>query len=155
MATFNPTNLGGGFQGIAPKIVLPTMDKSIVPRDRKVMRKAFATGYVFDGSYVMTGNFAQTPFRLAMNAGDPDSRQTAPGGSNQVKGRVGSMASVLVNGMDSTMPGNGATGNQHYVYDSSVYTKYKKIAGKNKNYNDKSFGGSNNGAFVAWMAVRR
>ena len=155
MATFDQTSLGGGFKGIAPKIVLPTMDRSIVPRDRKVMRKAFAAGYRFNGTYVMTNNFAQTPFRLAMNAGDPQSRQTAPGGSNQVKGRVGSMNTVLVNGMGGTRAGNGATGNQHYVYDSSVYTKYKKIAGKNKNYNDRSFGGSNNGAFVAWMAVRR
>jgi hypothetical protein len=40
------------------------------------------------------------------------------------------------------------------VFDSSDFTKYKRLAAKNRNYNDSSFGGSNNGAYVALMRVR-
>ena len=93
-----------------------------------------------------------------MNAGDLYSRQYMPGGSNQVKGSIGVGKYRNTHGSHqggSVREGNGATGNQHYVYDSSVYTKYKRLVGKNKNYNDIGFGGSNNGAFVPLMAIRR
>ena len=161
--SFNATSLGGGIAGIAPVVTVPTQqgasmaapfaDASQIPRDRYTIRKAFANGYKYKGTYVMTNNFAQTPFRLAMNAGDPMSRQREGGGSNQVSG-VGRMVS-LATSYNGAGGGDGASGNQHYVYDSSVYTKYKRIAGKNKVYNDKSFGGSNNGAYTFTLGVRR
>jgi hypothetical protein len=47
------------------------------------------------------------------------------------------------------------TGNPKYVYDSSVYTRYKQLKSVNKTYDDKSFGGSNNGAYTFLLAVRR
>ena len=52
-----------------------------------------------------------TPFRLAMNAGDAKSRQ------------------------NSTASG-AASGNQHFVYDSSDYIRFKRLQNKNRNYND-------------------
>ena len=169
----------GGFPGISPRVtnttqqgnsnVAPLGEASQVPLDRKILRKVFPTSSVFNDTYVMTGQsvsnpsaptveWAQTPFRVAMNAGDLYSRQYMPGGSNQVKGSVGMGKYRNTLGAyqgGAVRPGNGASGNQHYVYDSSVYTKYKRLLKKNKNYNDIGFGGSNNGAFVPLMAIRR
>ena len=60
----------------------------------------------------MTNNFAQTPFRLVMNAGDPD-----------LKIRGGTRPSA-----------SGKSAN--FVYDSSDYTRFKKLQTRNRNYND-------------------
>ena len=238
MTDFVQTSLGGGIRGIAPKITGITLDTSVIPRDRYVIRKAFANSYRFSKSgadwlsngalrkgtytfdannvtytfvvsfngtnnigiltpayvqgnksmkyftfdvennyynniengyphlylrpnslkfsiiieeeeggsetiyvitnlvgstHVMTSSLAQTPFRLAMNAGDPMSRQNIGGAGN----------------------GDGASGNQHFVYDSSDYIRFKKLQGKTRNYNDKTFGGSNNGAYTPLMRLRR
>jgi hypothetical protein len=90
-----------------------------------------------------------------MNAGDLYSRQYAAGGPNQVKGAVGRTGRLTMS-FGGPHKGDGASGNQHYVYDSSVYTKYKQLAAKNLNYNDISFGGDrNNASFVHLMGVRR
>jgi hypothetical protein len=162
---FTYSSLGGGFNGISPTVinstqqgsssVAPAAEASQIPLDRMVLRKSFATGK-FNKSFVLTNKWAQTPFRVAMNAGDLYSRQNEPGGSNQVKGSVGIgqyRTSLRLGG--GVHSGNGATGNQHYVYDSSVYTTYKRRFSKNQNYNDSSFGGSNNGAYEAIKRVRR
>jgi hypothetical protein len=82
-----------------------------------------------------------------MNAGDLLSRQSAPGGSNQVKGAVGPGQTRYTRGARPSQgggvwPGDGASGNQHWVYDSSDYIKYKKMSAVNKNYNDIGFGGA-------------
>jgi hypothetical protein len=163
--SFQQSNLGGGFNGISPTVthntqqgnssVSPAGEASQVALDRMVLRKAFPTNK-FDNKYILTSKWAQTPFRVAMNAGDLYLRQNEPGGSNQIKGSVGigKYRNTLgtYNGVQS---GNGASGNQHYVYDSSVYIAYKKRVAKNKNYNDTSFSGSNNGAYTAIMRIRR
>ena len=80
------------------------------------------------------------------------SRQYEGGGVNQVQGRIGTK--LWYTNAGGVNKGNGASGNQHYVYDSSVYIKYKRLANKNVNYNDVSFGGSNNGAFVPLNNLR-
>lgn len=163
-------NLGGKINGISPTVthatqqgnslVAPFGEASQIPMDRTIMRSVFPTTSTFEGKSVMTNKWAQTPFRIAMNAGDLLSRQTQPGGSNQIKGSVGigqfrySLGASPSQG-GSVTKGNGASGNQHYVYDSSVYTNYKRLNAKNKNYNDYSFGGSNNGAYTAILASRR
>jgi len=155
MSGFVQTSLGGGIQGIAPKITGITLDTSVIPRDRYVIRKAFANSYKFQGTtHVMTGSLAQTPFRLAMNAGDPMSRQNIGGGSDQVGSRVGGFAG-LAKSYNGAGNGDGASGNQHFVYDSSDYIRFKKLQGKTRNYNDKTFGGSNNGSYSAIMRLRR
>jgi hypothetical protein len=169
----------GGFPGISPPVtnstqqgnsnVAPLGEASQIPLDREVLRRVFPASSTFNDIYVMTGQnindptgptarWAQTPFRIAMNAGDLYSRQYMPGGSNQVKGSVGIGKYKNTRGASQgggVKTGNGASGNQHYVYDSSVYTKYKRLANKNKTYNDISFGGSNNGAYVSLLASKR
>ena len=136
--------------------VAPLGEASQIPRDRFILRTAFPTTSRFKGIPVMTGKWPQTPFRVVMNAGDLLMRQAEPGGSNQIKGSVGTASSSRwsLSVTDNVHPGDGASGNQHYVYDSSVYTRYKKLIAKQKNYNDYSFGGSNNGAYTALMAIR-
>ena len=103
-------------------------------------------------------------YRSVMNAGDPLWRYNqACGGSDQVAGRIrnGANASargplagaamdsdcgrstsfgslVFVTGRDENQL---ASGNQRYVADSSNFTRFKKTASLNGNYNDNSFGG--------------
>ena len=59
---------------------------------------------------------------------------------------------------EGLVPTAGATkrqsmGNQKFVYDSSDYMKFKRLAAKNKNYSDCSFGGDASNA--AQSAMRR
>lgn len=162
---FDGTTLGGGFNGISPRVTNSTQqgississagEASQIPLDRMIIRKALPTNK-FRTDYILTTKWAQTPFRVAMNAGDLLLRQNAPGGTNQVKGSIGiGQYRNTLGSSDGVTKGDGASGNQHYVYDSSVYTTYKRRISKNKNYNDKSFGGSNNGAYTAIMEIRR
>jgi hypothetical protein len=150
--------------GISPTVTISTQQgnsnnaplgfASEIPLGRFKIRQIFPNSSKFNGEFVQSRRWAQTPFRVAMNAGDLLMRQSAPGGSNQVKGIPG-RRSIMYVGMGGNASGNGATGNQHYVYDSSVYTKYKNLSAKAKNYDDVSFGGSNNGAYVFSLAIRR
>jgi hypothetical protein len=163
---FNSSKLGGGFNGISPTVtintqqgnsnVAPAAEASQIPLDRMYLRKAFPTN-TFRNKYILTNKWAQTPFRVAMNAGDLLVRQTEPGGTNQVKGSVGiGQYRNTLGTVDGVRKGDGASGNQHYVYDSSVYTTYKRRVSKNKNYNDRSFvGNDHNGSYTAIMAIRR
>ena len=103
--------------------------------------------------------FPLTPFRQAFNAGDSEGTVNntvleylyAP---NQVGGTG---AGQLIYGrVGGAHKGGGAayTGNPKYVYDSSDYIRFKKLQAKNRTYNDKSFGGANNGAYVPLMRMR-
>ena len=151
--------------GISPTVTLTTQQgnsntaplgsASEIPLGRRIAREVFPASSKFNGVSVYgTGqHWAQTPFRIAMNAGDLMSRQNAPGGSNQVKGRPGSRSLMYSSG--GPAKGNGATGNQHYVYDSSVYTKYRNLTAKAASYDDPSFGGANNGSYVFSMRSQR
>ena len=114
-----------------------------------------------------TGPGILTPFRRAMNAGDPyvtvnmvpnDSLYPKP--SNQVQGsrRAANQgaASTAGNGRRTTAGGSAYTGNPKLVYDSSDYIRFKKLQAKNRNYNDPTFGGDDNSASqVARARVRR
>ena len=178
----------GAFPGISPPVLISTQQgnsnvaplgqASQIPRDRNFTREAFpaSSTFTYKGNkyWVMTGNsvnnkkksiqWPQTPFRVAINAGDLLMRQNGEdgsgGGSQQVKGSVGPGQTRYTRGArpnqgGAVNKGNGASGNQHWVYDSSDYIKYKRLLAKNKNYNDISFGGSNNGAYVPWVKSRR
>ena len=74
--------------------------------------------------------------------------------ANQLGG-VGQLRSMVFGIGDGTRNGSALySGNPRYVYDSSDYTRFKKLASELKNYNDQSFGGSNNGSFTFLMNVR-
>ena len=47
-----------------------------------------------------------------------------------------------------------STCNVKWVADSSDYTKFRKQQAYNRNYNDLTFGGYNNAAYVDLMRVR-
>jgi hypothetical protein len=153
------------FHGISPTVTITTQQgnsntapfgfASEIPRDRFVLRQVFPNTSVFQNTHVLSKTWAQTPFRVVMNAGDLLSRKGVSGGSNQVKGAVGKMSSIYKS--DGVMSGDGASGNSKYVYDSSVYTKYKGLVAKisTGSYDRASFGGSNNGAYVASRAAKR
>lgn len=104
-----------------------------------------------------------TPFRAVNNAGDLLNRQNyTSGGSNQVKtGRIrlaaNQSANILAGSIFANLDGTGipsASTNGKYVYDGSDYTKFKKQQAVNRNYNDWSYGGSNNSSQVALSRVR-
>ena len=103
----------------------------------------------------------QTPFRVVNNAGDLLLRQYySCGGSCQtfqsrpnmkgLRSHFGAIQSIC----DGSQV-EPASCNQHYVYDSSDYVRYKKQAAVVKNFNDLTYGSSNNGAYTATKAIRR
>ena len=114
-----------------------------------------------------TGPGILTPFRRAMNAGDPyvtvnmvPNSSLYPKPSNQVQGsrRAANQgaASTAGNGRRTTAGGSAYTGNPKRVYDSSDYIRFKKLQAKNRNYNDPTFGGDDHfAAQVPLARVRR
>lgn len=165
MTTFNPTTLGGGTRGVQPKLLgggagstggTGMVGSSERGRSRFLLRNAW-NSHDARNSLRAIGTF-----RAVNNAGDLLSREHyVSGGSNQVNNVRGSSNAAwpgAAGGIFARPDGTGipsATCNVKYVYDSSDYIRFKKLQAKNRNYNDQSFGGSNNGAYVALMGVRR
>jgi len=137
----------------------PTVDTSERSRDRFVLRNAWntntlnRTGTVTIGG--VTSNLKIGSFRAVNNAGDPLSRKHySCGGSNMITSRPGVMILTTKDGGQdkSNCDGSGvppSTCNVKYVYDSSEFTKYKKLTAKNRGYrfpgSDYTYGGANNG----------
>lgn len=156
------SSLGCGPPGIAPKLLGQQQASGVVsggPRGltRIILRKAFGNNkWYYNYSPLLGANpnlhYPQTPFRLAMSAGDPfGTLNQAPKKGfpniNQVSrgGLTGSMLPRVNGGAISTGEA-GYTGNPKYVYDSSVYTRFSKDKAQNQNYNDISFGGDQSSA---------
>jgi hypothetical protein len=137
----------------------PTVDTSERSRDRFVLRNAWntntlnRTGTVTVGT--VTSELKSGAFRVVNNAGDPLSRKNySCGGSNMVTSRPGVMILTTKDGGQdaSNCDGTGvppSTCNVKYVYDSSDFTRYKKLTAKNRGYrypgSDYTYGGANNG----------
>jgi len=143
------TDGGSGMQGGQPRGM-----------DRIRLRRAFGNGNVsgINNSRTTITNRRITPFRMAFNAGDLNGTinstpMASLPGANQVAGRTNSRLNTWSGGVHN----NGASaysGNPKWVYDSSDYIRFRKLQAKNRNYNDSSFGGANNGSFVAWNRVK-
>lgn len=166
--------LGGGIPGSQPALLgggansnggSGMVGSSARGRTRFLLRNAYGkTTPIAKNIGLTTSELSKqislTPFRLATNAGDfrgaVDSAP-APGmpNANQLSG-VGTISSLMFGIGDGTRNNGSAlySGNPKYVYDSSDYIRYKKQSSELKNYNDKSFGGSNNGSFTFLMNVR-
>ena len=159
----NPTSLGGGFKGVAPKpISVSTVNQQTANNAmyRSILRRAWntqnATGLINGRERVIT------PFRAVNNSGDFLARGTnyVCGGPNTVqpnarkgisKSNIGSMFSICDG--SGIEPSNC---NNKWVYDSSNYTRFKKEKSINKTYNDPNFGGNeHNAEFVPLTHVRR
>jgi hypothetical protein len=167
------SNLGGGLPGGQPKLLgggsNSRSDSGMVGGgersiSRTYLRRAFGNSWLSSNIYsperfVIQKTSKTTPFRAIMSAGDVNGTVNQSGSSNlinvtqvqqpRVKGTQNNPGSVRTDGNAYF------TGNPKYVYDSSVYTKYKQLKSVNKTYNDSSFGGSNNGSYSFLMKVRR
>lgn len=124
-------------------------------------------------------NKGLTPFRALMNAGDPRNTHNAyvigrkncnesgcqensiyVNAINQVSStrRASNGSAVRLGGVVPTTTNEPSlwTGNNKWVYDGSDYVTFKKLQAKNRNFNDKSWGGDrHNASQVAVSRVRR
>ena len=124
-------------------------------------------------------NKGLTPFRALMNAGDPRNTNNAyvigrknckesgcqensiyVNAINQVSStrRASNGSAVRLGGYVPTTANDPSvwTGNNKWVYDGSDYVTFKKLQAKNRNFNDKSWGGDrHNASQVAVSRVRR
>lgn len=155
------SSLGGGnheksFKGISPQQTVLNYKDNSMPIMRRELRKAWNTSYA---TGVVNGHKrAIGPFRAVMNSGDFLSRQNyVCGGSNPSNGMktgLGHRFGSIVSNCDGTgVPASNT--NVKFVPDSSDYTKYKRQAAYNQNYDDVTYGGYNNSAYVDIMRIRR
>ena len=136
------------------KLVLNMYGSSFRSRNRMELRKAW------DGTHEANAARKQTPFRVVQNAGDVLGRVNYTcGGSNQLN-NVGKRQTLSIQrgAVRSTCDNSNveaANCNPKYVYDSSLYSKYRRQKAILKSYNDTSFGGANNGSQSVIRGVRR
>ena len=126
----------------------PVIDSSERSRDRFLLRNAWNTN-TYPASAPKTN---MGSFRAVNNAGDLLSRKNYTcGGANMIPSRPGTMILTTKDGgQRSACDGSGippATCNVKYVYDSSDFTKHKKLKAENYSYSipDYTYGGANNG----------
>ena len=162
------TKLGGGLHGSRHGVgFCNTTFGAEDAMKRKILRKVLKPNKVkVNGTQIVS---TAGPFRTALSQGDFLNRigQTC-GGCNQVND-VNSRV-LRPNMIDSVrndscnIVTSGVTpkdiplyyGNNKYVCDSSLYTRFKNLNATNQNYNDLSFGGNNhNGSYSFLMKVRR
>lgn len=98
------------------------------PLARMTYRRMLPSSSTFEGKYVLTNRWPLTPFRVMTNSGDLLLRATAPSPISQLSTRT-----LQWSKRDSARSGNGASGNQRYVYDSSVYVKMQALKAVLKN----------------------
>jgi len=160
--------LGGGIPGGRPGAGFANSSfSSEDAMKRKILRKAFKSNNVkVQGGTIrsMVG-----PFRSAFSQGDVLSRvNQSCGGSNQVNDVNSSKLRLSMGGSVSQKDCHTLTkgvtpsevplyyGNQKYVSDSSLFTKFKGLMMIQKNYNDKSFGGDDShGSASVLLNIRR
>ena len=155
-----PSILGGGIPGVQHSMIQGMdsgQERSIT---RNILRKAFGNNILIDGKTPINKNNPITPFRAAFSAGDMigtinESQRSDLPKVNQISGLNKPRISKKNGGGVKTNGTAAYSGNPRYVYDGSDYIKYKKLKAKNKNYNDLSYGGSNNGSYSFLMSVRR
>jgi hypothetical protein len=149
--------------------------------DRRELRKSFGNYIIQDSADPFGSSTAQlidssgvcgasgpgllTPFRRAMNAGDPYGKVNSapsstifPPPSNQVNAPTRTSLAgwgILAGSTKVVAGGSAYTGNPKRVYDSSDYIRFKKLQAKNRNYNDPTFGGDmHHASQVALSRVR-
>tara|TARA_B100000963_G_C22625069_1_gene671927 strand:- start:1528 stop:2013 length:486 start_codon:yes stop_codon:yes gene_type:complete len=148
--------------GIAPQLMPLTNGGSSRSRDRNVLRRGWNGNYanekVLNASLGQVVKPATTPFRAVNNAGDYLARKNySCGGGTQTNASVPGIARLIGN-ITNNCDGSKippSTCNTKFVYDSSDYTKFKKLQSKNRLYGDYSFGGdSNNASYAPFQLVR-
>lgn len=156
-----PTLLGGGSNSNSYTGMVGGGERSL---SRAYLRRAFGNQWLnhsirSPNYYVVKHQSKTTPFRAIMSAGDVNGTVNQAGSRNLPK--INQLQAPRVQGTQNIVGGTRNDGNSYYsgnpkyVYDSSLYTRYKQLKTVNKTYDDKSFGGSNNGAYSFILAVRR
>lgn len=114
------------------------MSMVLTSTDRKQIVRSFNTKNL--SSRVIT------PFRALENAGDLLARKNYTcGGPDQVSNVRRRQSNSMFRGLaksncdSSGIP--GASCNPKYVYDSSIYSRHKRLVSSQKNYDDSSYGG--------------
>jgi hypothetical protein len=142
-----------------------TMVGGDVALRRKILRKAFKSNKITVGNTTIKSMAG--PFRASLSQGDPLNRlYQSCGGCNQVHDvniRIRlNQDGISNNSCDLETKGFTPkqipleTGNNRYVNDSSLFTRFKNLSSLNQNYNEISFGGNaHNGSYVSLMSVRR
>ena len=144
-----------------------TMVGGEIALKRKILRKSCKTNCIKVPGTNTTFKSMAGPFRTFFSQGDPLNRKyQSCGGCNQVHdvnirirlnqdGISNSSCNVLTNNI-SPLQVPLESGNNKYVHDSSLFTRFKNLKSLKQNYNDISFGGNaHNGAYVSLMSVRR
>jgi hypothetical protein len=147
-------------------MAMPTIDKvneSEFETTRVLIKEVWNNNPVLRDSYgePTGGNYACTPFRKVMNAGDALTRVNySCGGSCQTPQSIPGIASIknsigsIKNTCDRSFVPPSAC-NVRYVYDSSDYVRFLKQNATAKNYNDLSFGGDqSNASYQTIQAMR-
>ena len=150
--------LGGGIPGFIPQALITTNNNNEFVDTRFTLKNAWNTNYA---KAVNKNQSICTPFRAINNAGDLLSRPyySCGGPCQTFQSRPGMFGLKQRFGhIQDRCDGTGvppSSCNVKYVYDSSDYIRYAKQKAMNKNYNDVSYGGNNNGSQSAWRAIRR
>ena len=163
----NPSSLGGGVPGGRPEAGYQnTQIGGSMALSRHILRKGFSSDRVYNSSGDKIGKAHCGPFRASLHGGDVLSRfNQSCGATNQINRRTGQLGGLgLSDGVSNSDCVKGtyfngnlykpteiklASSNSKFVYDSSDYTRFKKLEARNKTYNDKSFGGDeNNGSYT-------
>ena len=157
------SSLGGGVPGKFEVAYGNTLKGGQVALNRKVLRKAFKTNKIQKvGGGKMNSRCG--PFRSAYQLGDPLTRKYASCGGcsqvNDVNSKVlRSSMSDSVSNTSCNLSVHGITpldvslssGNNKFVADSSLFTKFKHLESINLTYNDKSGGGDNNNGSYSFL----
>jgi hypothetical protein len=158
-------SLGGGAPGSRPEAGYQNVQVGgSISLSRSILRRAFKSNDVKNGTTIISKANCG-PFRASNNGGDVFSRfNLSCGATNQINRRSGQLGGLRVSdgvnngdcGTFVSVGGNNVTPNDvklassniRFVYDSSDYTRFKKMEARNKTYNDLSYGGDqNNGSY--------
>lgn len=128
--------------GVSSKLSYPTVSESARGRNRFILRNVWQTapkGTLLAKNHKYSGKWANSSFRILNNAGDVLSRKNySCGGSNMIGSRPGTLNFTYRGGQSKTnCDGTDippSTCNVKYVYDSSDFTRYRKLRAVNKGY---------------------
>jgi hypothetical protein len=128
---------------------------SFKSRNRNEVVRAF-NGAAYESG--VNGTVSITPFRAVNNAGDILGRKNySCGGPNQVSNSKRRSGLVFRNSKTTSCDASGVEGascNPKYVYDSSMYSKFKRQVAVQRSFTDTSTGCSNNCHVSALKRVR-
>jgi len=160
-----------GVKGFRAKGLANTTFSAENAMKRKILRKAFSSVNVTKSDGTMVTRSMAGPFRTAFSQGDVLNRKyQSCGGANQVNDVTSGIMRLTMGGCvgnqdcgTPTLVGSMSvtprevplySGNNKYVSDSSLFTRFKGLESVHRNYNDSSFGGdASNGSYEALMRV--